>query len=72
MNEQFNMPQIVPDEKRAGWQLHPSTHTAHFFAQGAGKSMCRRETRVNDGAVVSEPGTFPCSLCQARMAKGLF
>ena len=50
----------------AGWQLHPSTRTAHYFGTAQRAALCKRERRTT-GPVVAEPGVFPCTLCSRRL-----
>lgn len=56
--------------KDAGWQLHPSTKTGHFFASNSALSACKREARMS-APVVDQPGIFPCTRCKKALDKGV-
>lgn len=48
----------------AGYQRHPSTNTAHFFAAESKVSACKRETRTNDGDMIPSTDFMVCARCQ--------
>lgn len=52
-----------------GWQLHPSTGTAHAFSidsRPGDAGLCKRELRT-DGDLVKKPGIFPCTRCEKKL-----
>lgn len=51
------------------WQRHPSTRTGHAFKDEDRWSLCKRETRTNDGEEFDNPGTFGCSRCVKALEK---
>lgn len=56
------------DGMPAGWQLHPSTLTGHYFPARSRQSLCKRESRTT-GPVAPGPGALPCSICKRRHEK---
>ncbi len=58
-----------PEHLPAGYQRHPSTNTAHFFAEGSVVSACNRERRTNDGQVEKDTGFMVCTRCEKAIAK---
>lgn len=62
------LPEREPGDAPAGWQLHPSTLTAHYFPLRQNQSLCKRETR-HGPRVQQTPGTFPCTLCARRLPR---
>ena len=52
-----------------GWQLHPSTQTAHAFVKNSKPgdlSFCKRDSRCT-GDLIKDPGVFPCRICLKKL-----
>lgn len=53
----------------AGYQRHPSTHTAHFFAEGSTESACKRERRTTGPMSEERTDFFVCSFCAKKASR---
>lgn len=51
-----------------GYQRHPGTHTAHFFARGSAMSACNRESKTT-GGVIHSTDFMVCSWCAKKTVR---
>lgn len=55
-------------QNKAGYQRHPGTKTAHFFAEGSAMSACKREMKTT-GDVIDSTHFMVCSWCEKKMVR---